>query len=100
MHDVSDGSNEQASEYEWASHLDAVADPRCDENYEEGQEVGRDGEELRCHTLVPQAADDGREEQRETVDRDQDEEEVNAHHNSVNVEERQTNLPRSVQTSQ
>lgn len=92
LHDVADGSNEEADGDEWTAHLDAITDPRCQKDHEEGEEVRRYGEQLGCDALVTETRDDAWKEEREGVDRHQDEEEVDAHHNGVDVQNGHANL--------
>lgn len=92
LHDVADRSERKTSCDERAAHLDAVADPRRHQHYEECEEVGRHGEQLSRYALVSEASDDGREEERVRVDRDEDEEEVDAHQNGIDVEDGHADL--------
>jgi len=86
LHDVADGSEGETGSDERTAHFDAVADPRRHQHYEECEEVRWDGEQLGCDALVSEASDDGREEERERVDWNEDEEEVDAHQDGVDVQ--------------
>jgi hypothetical protein len=92
LHDVADRSEGETGCDERTAHLDAVADPRRHQHNEKGEEVRRYGEQLSCDALVSEASDDGRKEERVRVDWDKDEEEVDAHHDRVDVKDGHADL--------